>query len=175
MKDDYIFQIVKAEGLEPISIDEISHLPISIKPLYMCKFGCKEYGNYPSCPPYTGTYEDIVRFWQSYSRFVLVTTQDEFDEDFDMYKRNFQYKLINIQRKLRDMGFYYVFPLFPGSCRLCKVCGMPHECYRPQDVRPSVSAMGVELISYLQERTSEIDKVNIYLHTRRLFSIILLE
>jgi len=174
MIKDKVFPIIRECGLEPLCIDSVKHLPISIRPLYMCKFGCPEYGKYPSCPPYTGSFDDILRFWESYNAFVLVTTTYEFDDDFDAYKRNFQYKLINIQKRLQGSNFPYAFAMFPGSCRLCKVCGMPKECYRPWDIRPSVSGMGVELLRYLQQKASKINKVNIYLHTRRLFSIILL-
>ncbi len=182
VREDLVFQIVREGELLPLWIDEISNLPVSIRPLYQCKYGCSEYGRYPSCPPHTGTFDEITRFIKSYKWFILVTTENTFlyETDitisaFDEYKRVFQEKLINIQKALYGVNLFHAFPLFPGSCSLCPVCGMPERCFRPQDVRPAVSAMGIELIDYLQEREHKLGKLNIPLHTDRLFSIILLE
>ena len=179
---ELVFQVIREGGLLPVYADEIRNLPISIRPLYQCKFGCSEYGKYPSCPPNTGAFDDIKRFVKTYKWFIVVTTESTFRynsdfylQEFNSYKRVFQEKLINIQKVLYSMGFFHAFPLFPGSCKLCATCGMPERCFRPQDVRPAVSAMGIELMDYLQMRRHILDKLNIPLHTNRLFSIILLE
>jgi len=170
-----VWTIIEKGRLTPAFIDRVESLSISIRPLYMCKFGCPEYGKYPSCPPYVGSIHENRAFVREYEYFVLVTTPEEFGDDFDGYKRMYQERLLNIQKDLIKAGYFYAFALFPGSCRLCKVCGMPDTCYRRSDVRPSVSAMGIELLPYLQSKETVLQKLNISLHTRRLFSIIFLE
>jgi len=168
-KDDYVYQIIVSENLYPVIKDKVEHLDISSRPIYMCRFGCPEYGKYLSCPPYTGTFDEKLSFWNAYEVFVLVTTENSFtSESFKDYKRHFQQKLVSVEKKLRASGFWYAFALFPGSCSLCDICSMPQECVRPQDVRPALSGMGVEVINYML-------KMNISLHTNKLFSIILLD
>ena len=182
MSKDLVFKIVREGGLLPVSIDEVRNLRVSVRPLYQCKFGCPEFGKYPSCPPNTGTFDDIKRFVETYKWFILVTTEGTFRynsdssmQEFNSYKRVFQERLINIQKSLYGIGLFHAFPLFPGSCKLCTVCGMPERCFRPQDIRPAVSAMGIELMDYLQMQSHILEKLNIPLHTSRLFSIIFLE
>ncbi len=173
---EIIENILEKYELVLIKVDDVSSLPISYRTVYMCKFGCDQYGKYPSCPPNTGTPEEIRAFWDSYKKFILVTTKYTWDAlSFDEYKRKFQISLINIQKELLTKGWFYAFALFPGSCRLCKECGMPSLCYRPSDVRPAVSGMGVNMMLYLQRLKNELALLNIPLHIERLFSIILLE
>ena len=168
-KDDNVHKIIVSENLYPIMKDKVEHLYISSRPLYMCRFGCPEYSKYPSCPPHTGTFNEKLSFWHAYQLFILVTTEDSFtSSSFMEYKRHFQRKLISVERKLRASGLWYAFALFPGSCSLCKLCEMPNRCLRPQDVRPALCGMGVEIIKYMRE-------MNISLHTNKLFSIILLD
>lgn len=168
-KDNYVYQVIVSENLYPVIKDKVENLDISSRPLYMCRFGCPEYGKYLSCPPYTGSFDEKLSFWNAYEVFILITTKDSFtSESFIEYKRYFQQKLVSVEKKLRASGFWYAFALFPGSCSLCDICRMPQECVRPHDVRPALSGMGIEIIKYMR-------KMNISLHTNKLFSIILLD
>jgi predicted metal-binding protein len=110
-----------------------------------CQFGCSEYGQCATCPPYSPTPETTRRMLDEYRTAILLhgSATDP---------------LRKIARALESAiflaGYYKAFAFLCGPCWLCKACpaigakrGRAAECRHTDLARPSMEAAGIDVFA----------------------------
>lgn len=126
---------------------------------------CSSYGRHLLCPPNLMPFDESERTIHSYKRAIIVQIEDERDSS-DRTKKGIDkelddsidpsesqrglHRLVNkLEAAAFKEGFYFATGLIGGECLLCKECvgqksGNP--CRRPFEARPSMEAMGIDVL-----------------------------
>ncbi|CAB49741.1 DUF2284 domain-containing protein [Pyrococcus abyssi] len=143
--------------MEVLEIREIQakDIVVSPRPVWKCRT-CPMYGKRPSCPPYAPSWKETIEVMKHYKRAILVKFKIDTSR-FEEEKRRVLVWLLNKEKELFREGNYYALALFPGNCNLCEECTFETEgkCKKPEMVRPSIDAIGIELSSIIEIRFNE--------------------
>jgi len=133
----------------------VEKVVVSPRPVWKCR-GCPMYGKRPSCPPYAPDWREAREWIKHFKRALLIKFEIEI-EHFEEEKREIILYLLQKEKELFKKGKLYALALFPGSCSLCEDC--PFErgepCRFPTKVRPSLDAIGIEIVSLVDLNFSE--------------------
>lgn len=126
---------------------------------FKCQFGCKDYGQHLTCPPFLPDFRECKEMVLSYSHGILVKfvakEVNDTEEKYRVYKNKLRKTLARIERQLFLDGFYKAFSLHSGPCTLCDTCviqsGSDNNSVRPQCKqhkvsRPAMEAMGIDVL-----------------------------
>jgi predicted metal-binding protein len=141
---------------------------------------CSSYGRHLLCPPNLMPVDEFEAIVRSYSRAIIMQVEDELDSS-DRSGKHISKELDDSigpyggQRKLHRLvneveaaafkkGFYLAAGFIAGECLLCPECigqasGKP--CRRPFEARPSMEAMGVDVL-----RTCENAGLSVHLSSK---------
>ncbi len=119
---------------------------VSPRPVWKCR-SCQMYGKRISCPPYVANWRETLDWVRSYKRALLLKFKVDMSRFEEEKRLVFEYLLDRENMLFRKYPF--VFALFPGSCNLCSDCPVEKggDCLKPEKVRPSVDALGIEITS----------------------------
>jgi predicted metal-binding protein len=101
-----------------------------------CRFGCKRWGNYWTCPPNLELSPE--RFMEAFNRYrkaILIQTRDPQEG-----------QSINLKIEKEAMlsyGCSFAFALV--LCVQCEECAYPDPCRYPHLARPSMDAYGIDI------------------------------
>jgi predicted metal-binding protein len=119
---------------------------------------CKSYGNNYTCPPYTGSLEEIKNGLGGFQRGWLLQYSKEIDvrcnkEGVVQTKIDFHEKILRLEEFLRERGTGPVWGMIGGNCGLCDKCkAESHEpCAYPDKARTSLEAIAVDVIGLLNK------------------------
>jgi predicted metal-binding protein len=170
----------KIVGTRDIVVDKRVRLKCSV-PL------CSSYGRNLMCPPNLMSVDEFSEVLRLYKHAILIQVETDYDSS-DKSGRRLDAKLceeldrttdsVKWQRKLHKVvnlleteafkkGFYLAAGLIGGECSLCDDCvsqGSGKPCRHPFEARPSMEAMGVDVVKTCQKagmpvRLSSKDKV----------------
>ncbi len=121
-------------------------LVVSPRPVWKCKM-CSMYGKRLSCPPFVPSWSETKEWVRSYREALLYKFSIDMGRFEDEKRSVIKFLLERERLFFKDYPFAYA--LFPGSCNLCSSCPVEEgrDCLKPQSVRPSVDALGIEIIS----------------------------
>lgn len=103
-----------------------------------CSYGCSQYGKRWSCPPHAmdqTVFEDLLG---CYSRALLVVGQPPL--------RDFQEKLLGLEREAFLGGFKKALVFSGGPCCWCEECD-DTRCRFPEKRRPSLESCGCDVFA----------------------------
>lgn len=103
-----------------------------------CAYGCSEYGKRWSCPPHAMDQAGFEELLGCYSRALLVAGQPPL--------RNFQEKLLELEREAFLDGFKKALVFSGGPCCWCEVCD-DTQCRFPEKRRPSLESCGCDVFA----------------------------
>lgn len=128
---------------------------VSPRPIWKCR-ACKNYYSKPSCPPYTPDWKETRDWIKCFKKALLIKFQVEM-ENYKQEKREVLKYLLNKQKELFSKGYEFAHALFPGECNLCEDCLHDEKgnCINPEQKRPSISSVGIELSSLVNIDFSE--------------------
>lgn len=144
MREFEDFKVIKADVPE---YDGTVHENL----LSLCRDNvCGRYGTNWGCPP--GFSEDVETLYSQYS-YVLILRRmfclDVKDQEVvDAASIEMQRKVRMFITELRSNGID-CRGFADGGCKYCGVCSYPDECRYPEAMMGSVSALGLDLKSYL--------------------------
>jgi predicted metal-binding protein len=112
-----------------------------------CQYGCSEYGQCLTCPPYSPTPDTTRKMLDEYSSAILLHGN--------------QWKLIreiaqDLELNVFLAGHYKAFAFLCGPCDLCRKCaclaartkkGMAAACQHPDLARPAMEAAGIDVFA----------------------------
>ncbi len=109
-----------------VAFDPRSHLK--------CRFGCKRWGKYWTCPPNLHfSQEQFDEAFKEYDKAVVIKTTDaKLGQDV----------ALGVEKESMMLGFGYSMAL--ALCVQCEECAFPEPCRFPHLARPSMDAYGVD-------------------------------
>jgi predicted metal-binding protein len=103
-----------------------------------CAYGCSRYGKMWSCPPHAMDQAGFEELLGCYSRALLVAGQPPL--------RDFQEKLLELEREAFLGGFKKALVFSGGPCCWCDECD-DTQCRFPEKRRPSLEACGCDVFA----------------------------
>lgn len=107
-----------------------------------CQYGCGEYGQYLTCPPYSPTPGETRRVLSEYSQAVLVRFEPSGPDSHEV--------MTKLEREAFLSGHYAAFAVASGPCSLCKECNLKH-CVHPRESRLSMEACGIDVYATVRK------------------------
>lgn len=103
-----------------------------------CAYGCSQYGKRWSCPPHAMDQAGFEEMLGCYSRALLVAGQPPL--------RDFQGKLLGLEREAFLSGFKKALVFSGGPCCWCESCD-DIKCSFPEKRRPSLESCGCDVFA----------------------------
>jgi predicted metal-binding protein len=103
-----------------------------------CAYGCSQYGKRWSCPPHAMDQTGFEELLGCYSRALLVVGQPPL--------RDFQEKLLGLERDAFLAGFKKALVFSGGPCSWCEKCD-DLRCTFPEKRRPSLESCGCDVFA----------------------------
>lgn len=121
---------------------------------------CDSYRKNLMCPPYVPSVAEFRETLSLYSKGILLQVTAELKKDItgkaaaDVFlPAKKLHALVNFaEKKAFSDGFYFAAGFIGGCCRLCDECAAVHggsHCRFPFSARPSMEAMGIDVIATL--------------------------
>jgi len=107
-----------------------------------CAYGCPLYGKRWSCPPHSMDQSGFEELLGSYSRALLVAGQPPL--------RDFQEKLLDLEREAFLAGFKKALVFSGGPCCWCESCD-DQQCRFPEKRRPSLESCGCDVFALAEQ------------------------
>jgi predicted metal-binding protein len=138
-----------------------------------CQFGCSEYGQCLTCPPYSPTPETTRKMLDEYQTAILL------HGDQTKTLRRIGRELEN---KIFLAGYYKAFAFLCGPCRLCKECvvmklkrGKTCICKHPELARPAMEAAGIDVFATARAAGLPIEVVRSAEDQQNYYALVLVE
>ncbi len=157
-----VIDTLKKKGASEVKIIKASDVIVDERVRLKCQVPiCDSYGKNLMCPPYLPSVMDFRDALARYDRALLVQlsvplhkkTKGKAKEVFDPAR--VLHELINLGERLCfEAGFRFATGLIGGCCRLCEVCIVMEpegHCRHPFRARPSMEAMGIDVIGTLEK------------------------
>jgi predicted metal-binding protein len=110
-----------------------------------CQFGCSEYGQCLTCPPYSPTPETTRKMLDEYQSAILLHGT-EWESVREIAR--------TLERNVFLAGYYKALALVCGPCWVCNTCvvakgkrGKPAACKHPDLARPAMEAAGIDVFA----------------------------
>jgi predicted metal-binding protein len=164
---------------------------------YKCMYGCPNYGQRLSCPPFSPTPEDTRKLLAEYSNAVIVHSQTSPEpgktpaqqhRHVNQCRDKLHRSVIDMERAAFLAGYYKAFALGATPCYLCKTCvvkkkpqsGTEHpwtvpECRHRDIMRPPMDAFGIDIFQTVKNAGYGIGVLQTYSDTADLYALLLIE
>jgi predicted metal-binding protein len=113
-----------------------------------CVYGCPDYGESLSCPPFSPSLDFTRRFLDGYSLGLLIQFDvniPDSDERREWGKKTNE-KLLELERETFLRGHHKAFGFSSGCCKLCKECFLDEKkCPSPEKRRVSPESFGIDV------------------------------
>lgn len=141
---------------------------------WKCKFGCGEYGQRLTCPPYSPTPEEARRVLGEYSVCLLVKfgpcVEAGYGSGVSVHDVMFE-----LERAAFLAGFYAAFSMACGPCPYCPECNVREGvCRNPERARPSMEACGIDVYATARNAGYELRVARSYEERPTFFGLLLL-
>ena len=156
-----VIDTLKKKGASEVRVIKAADVVVDERVRLKCQIPlCDSYGKNLMCPPYLPSVMDFRDALARYDRALLVQlsvplhkkSKDRTKEVFDPAR--VLHELINLGERLCfEAGHRFATGLIGGCCRLCEVCIVMEpegHCRHPFRARPSMEAMGIDVIGTLE-------------------------
>jgi len=151
-----------------------SYLVVSPWVRYKCQFGCSGFGVGRLCPPATPTPADTAAVIASYRTALLAVYEIPGGKDRRPARRKFHRDLVALERELFLAGHYKALAFVAGPCSLCRECDLAQPCKKPEDARPAMEAVGMDVYATLKNAGYKLRVVRDLCDPHRLCGAILI-
>jgi len=149
-----IVSILRQEGATRVEVIPASGIVIDERVRLKCQVPlCDSYNRNLTCPPHAPSIDAFRKTLSLYTNAVIVQVSQPFDgvSDDAFALANRLHELINWgETEAFKAGYRFAVGLIGSCCRLCEECAAvnPGErCRFPFKARPSMSAMGIDVIA----------------------------
>jgi predicted metal-binding protein len=136
-----------------------------------CQFGCSGFGTSLCCPPHSPAPDRTRKVVDSYEKAILVHQRLPKGEK----TKPFNETLVKLEIKIFLDGYYKVWSMGSGPCRLCKECDLTTPCKHGLEARPSMEACGIDVFKTARDNGFPIAVVRTREEERDIFGLILVE
>lgn len=164
---------------------------------YKCRYGCPNYGQRLSCPPFSPSPDETRRLLSEYTSAVIVHSRTSPEPDrtpaqqhrhVNMCRDRLHRSVIEMERAAFLAGFYKAFAMGATPCYLCKTCVVKKkhrpqaeyqcsvpECRHRDIMRPPMDAFGIDMFLTTKNAGYSIDVLQDYSDTADLYALLLVE
>ena len=136
-----------------------------------CQFGCSNFGRNLCCPPHTPTPDITRKVIDSYGKAILFRRRLKKEER----TKGFNEIIGHLEIEIFLDGYYKVFSMGSGRCRLCKECNPNGHCRHGRVARPSMEACGIDVFKTARDNGFPIEVVQTHEEERNSYGVILAE
>ncbi len=159
---DPIIALLKAEGASTALSIPVSHVIVDERVRLKCQVPlCDSFHKNLMCPPFVMPVEEFRKVLGCYEEAILLQTEGAIDvltegkPGRDVFAPAGRlHDLVNRgEREAFRSGFRFAAGLIGGCCRLCEVCVAIDNnriCRFPFRARPSMEAMGIDVVATLE-------------------------
>jgi predicted metal-binding protein len=158
-----IISLLKAQGASVATLVNITDIIVDERVRLKCQVPvCDSYNRNLMCPPYVPSIAEFREALKNYSLAILVQVSAELDktyanepaEEVFLPARKL-HELVNLgEKEAFTAGFRFAAGFIGGCCRLCDECVAIHggnTCRFPFKARPSMEAMGIDVVATAQK------------------------
>ncbi len=141
-------------------IIHVSRIPFDNEVRKLCEQNmCGKFGQSWTCPPASGTVEELQRRLTGFSHFLIFykvyNLEDSFDWEGMMQSvKDFQSKILRLQKhiKIKHENPDFII-LGAGACQVCETCTYPlqADCRFPEEALFSVEAFGIDVMKMMKD------------------------
>ncbi|MCR4430893.1 MAG: DUF2284 domain-containing protein [Tepidanaerobacteraceae bacterium] len=170
---DFLEQIEKAkellgfalniEGMSGAKLMHAKNVVVDDRVRFQCaQSGCRNYGKNLKCPPNTPSVDEFRKVLSSYFLALVVQMKAEvhdvkkWEPETDELALKLHDAVYKIEKKAFSLGFPFAAGLIGGPCKLCKECPKTLVCVKPEKARPSMEALGIDVIATCRNAGLEI-------------------
>jgi len=152
-KTDRIVNLLKKEGAAKVKVIPAGEIVIDERVRFKCQVPlCDSYGRNLLCPPNLPSVAQFRLIVAGYEKAVLVQVISALKPSDDPFAPARKlHEIINAgEREAFLSGFPFAAGLIGGCCRLCRTCVAARSgraCRHPFQARPSMEAMGIDVLS----------------------------
>jgi len=174
---DELVRLAESRGASCAKIVDSGKIAIDRRVRLKCEIPvCSSFNRHQMCPPNLMPVEEFERIVRSYKRTILLQVEGEADSsdrteggickelDDSIAPTESQRKLHRLVNELEaaafKKGFYLATGLIAGECVLCPECVPPSSgepCRRPFEARPSMEAMGIDVVRTCRNAGMEVN------------------
>lgn len=171
----------KEKGAQAAKIIPAKDVAVEDFVLLKCKYGCRDFGKFFTCPPYTPKPQETRELLRKYKWAMLVEFRGMTSSEF---RRKTQTAMADLEREAFLGGLHRAFAYAPGSCKICETCPAgslanpcefsQRECRDPARARPSMESCGIDVFSTVRKAGFKINTVKGYKKFKN-YGLLLLE
>ncbi|MHB1418766.1 MAG: DUF2284 domain-containing protein [Bacillota bacterium] len=159
---EQVENLARAEGASEAKLIAAREIIVDERVRLKCMVPrCPDYGRNLMCPPALPLVEDFRRILLLYQWALMIQIKGSTSAEGAAPSKEIAYsyagqlhRLVNsLERKLMGMGFPMAAGLIGGTCRLCEECvgqGSGVQCRHPLQARPSIEAMGINVVATVE-------------------------
>lgn len=148
----YVKRVLQ-QGAEEAKIIDTKNIVTGNWVRLKCQYGCSGYGNRLTCPPFSPTPEYTKKMISEYKKALLLSYHSKPGQE--RAKRRKMHRVVaKLEREIFLDGYYKVFGMVAGPCRLCIPCDIKNTCKFTEVARPAMEACGIDV--YQTARNSGI-------------------
>jgi predicted metal-binding protein len=136
-----------------------------------CQFGCPNFGRGLCCPPYSPPPDITRKVIDSYQKAILLHKRFNQEE----VTTGFNESIVRLERRIFLDGYYKVWSMGTGRCRICKECEPTGFCKHGAKARPSMEACGIDVYKTARDNGFPINVVRTHEEERNHFGLVLVE
>jgi len=125
-----------ALGCEKAKIIQTRHISVGHWVQLQCQYGCKHFGKFFTCPPYSPSSSETAEILADYDKALLIQSH-EGSNPIEVG--------LALEKSFKHKGFYKAFALNSRPCNLCETCSIDTLCKYPEKARPTLQACGIDL------------------------------
>lgn len=150
---DIVLNTAKKHGIDEALIIYTTKIETKDWLLLKCKYGCRHYSKNHACPPYAITPDDMRKLLREYKRAVLVIGKDNGKQDSISFKK----AVLDIENSLLLNNFNKAMAMTTGPCIGCEECLHTEHCPFPEQKRPSLEGVGIDIVATVKKFKRNID------------------
>jgi predicted metal-binding protein len=156
---DNIISLLKTQGASAVVLANIADIVVDERVRLKCRVPvCDSYNKNLMCPPYVPSVAEFREALKNYKQAILLQVSAELHErqtnapagEVFIPARKL-HELVNLgEREAFAAGFRFAAGFIGGCCRLCDECIAAQggtSCRVPFKARPSMEAMGIDVIA----------------------------
>ena len=156
---DSIISLLKEQGASAVVLANIVDIVVDERVRLKCRVPlCDSYDKNLMCPPYVPSVAEFREALRNYEQAILIQISADLNETCTNTPREEVFlparklhELVNMgEREAFTAGFRFAAGFIGGCCRLCDECVAAQggtSCRFPFKARPSMEAMGIDVIA----------------------------
>ncbi len=178
MQREDLNKIFRDHGFDDFKWIDPEDIEVSQWVRIKCEYGCPDYGERSTCPPFTPSVDECREFFEEYQEAALLHAQKKLDnpEKKGEWYEEVNLRLWEIEREVFLKDCPKAFMLMIGDCQFCDSCERSRvECKAKEKARPSPEGMGVDIFKTVRKYDYPIRILESYDERMNRYAILMVE